>query len=312
MTTRHDRGGSWMLPEVTAEDLLYVSSPDDKNDDINVFSYPQGKLVGGLSITGYGVFGLCSDDKGNVFVTTAGNVNSGTSSQVYEYAHGGTQPIATLSDPAFGNDCAVDPTTGNLAVANDFGTGNGYDHGNVAVYQGGQGSATIYYDPDIYWYDWCVYDSNGNLYVDGSSEGGPYPLAELPKNGSAFEAVTLNETPLAESLQWDAGDLVISGWQWQKRQATETIYRVKLSGSRGTVVGTTTISTETKPRKRLPNLAQYTLYRKTLVGAGFNDRQVHFWRYPAGGLPTKSLLASEKYPAYGVAISVAPTHSLRK
>src|ERR1700688_4758776 len=71
-----------------------------------ILSYPQGKLVGSFSTFGGGV---CSDAQGNVFLTHNGTV--------YEFAHGGTTPIATLSLP--GNSavgCSVDPVTGNLAV----------------------------------------------------------------------------------------------------------------------------------------------------------------------------------------------------
>ena len=40
-------------------------------------------------------------------------------SQMVEYAHGGTSSIATLGDPSeYPEGCAVDPATGNLAVAN--------------------------------------------------------------------------------------------------------------------------------------------------------------------------------------------------
>lgn len=296
-------GKSWMLPEAKSEDLLYVSGSQPDGDDISVFSYPRGKLVGRLKVTDYTVFGLCADSKGNVFVTTDGNLSSGINSEVYEYAHGGTQPIASLSDPGFGNDCAVDPTTGNLAVANWDGSLGSLDHGSVAIYQGAEGTATVYYDPNIYWYEWCVYDTSGNLYVDGRNEGGGYPLAELPRGSGSFLNITLSESFLAESLEWDAGDLVIAGWQWKPRQATEMLYRVQLSGTEGTVVGTTTIRTHTKPRKRRDDAGQYTLQGSRLIGPGFNDPEVHFWRFPEGGWPSKSLGSPKDSSFYGVAIS---------
>jgi hypothetical protein len=312
IATQGAHGGSWMLPDAKSDDLLYVSLSDRESngDEIYVFSYPKGKLVGGLSLPQDYPMGLCSDDKGDLFVTTYGDVNSTADSYVYEFAHGGTQPIATLSDPGFGNDCAVDPTTGNLAVANWFGSLGSFDHGSVAIYQGAQGTATPYYDRNIYWYEWCVYDTNGNLYVDGSNEGGGYPLAELPEGSSSFLSLTLNdESILPESLQWDSGDLVVEGWQWAKHQATENVYQVQLSGSEGTVVETTTIATNTKAHKVRYNPGQYILKGKTLIGAGFNDPAVHLWRFPEGGLPIKSLRAPKGFPAYGVAFSVAPSGS---
>ena len=307
---RPNRAGSWMLPEAKKESLLYVSLSrvESNGDDIYVFSYPQGKLVGALSLTQYYPRGLCTDRKGHLFVTTWGN-STGTNSVVYEYVHGGTQPIATLSDPGLGNDCAIDPKTGNLAVANWFGHLGSFDHGSVAVYQGARGTAIPYYDSNIYWYEWCVYDTSGNLYVDGYNEGGSYPLAELPSGSGSFVNLTLDDESIdAQSLQWYGGNLVIGGWEWTTHQATEQVYEVQLSGSEGTIVRTTTISTHTRARKRNANYGEYILRGQTLIGVGFNDPQVHLWDFPEGGFPTKSLEAHNAYPAYGVAVSIAPSH----
>ena len=98
------------------------------------------------------------------------------------------------------------------------------------------------------------------------------------------------------------------GWQWTTHQPTEQVYEVHLSGSEGTIVRTTTISTHTKARKRNPNYGEYILRGQTLIGVGFNDPQVHLWGFPEGGFPTKSLEAPNAYPAYGVAVSIAPSH----
>ena len=75
---------------------------------ICVVSYPAGKLVDSISVSGE-LGGDCADSAGNVFVTN--------NTEVLEYSHGGTSPIATLSlrgDDAAG--CSIDPGTGNLAV----------------------------------------------------------------------------------------------------------------------------------------------------------------------------------------------------
>jgi hypothetical protein len=102
-----DRGESWMLPEGKGADLLYVS--DGGTDDVLVFSYPQGALVGTLS--GFdNPYGLCTDVKGDVFVV---NESADT---VVEYAHGGKTPIATLNLGTPTLACSVDEHTGDLAV----------------------------------------------------------------------------------------------------------------------------------------------------------------------------------------------------
>src|SRR5579863_10312478 len=113
-----ERGKSWMLPEAKSSDLLYVAaSPDGPNGSAYVYTYPQGRLVG--TLTGFGVpRGECADSAGDVFIVAYTN-QSMSSSTIYEYAHGGTKPIAALSDPDVAVGCAVDPTTGDLAASGD-------------------------------------------------------------------------------------------------------------------------------------------------------------------------------------------------
>ena len=82
-------GHSWMGPDAKKDTLLYAS--DSAADVVNVFSYPRGKLVG--TLTGFQTpQGMCVDKAGNVFIT-----NSGLG-EILEYAHGGTTPIATISN----------------------------------------------------------------------------------------------------------------------------------------------------------------------------------------------------------------------
>jgi hypothetical protein len=155
IATHADRGKSWMLPEAKTEDLLYASSqsgpPTYYRPTVWVFSYPQGKLVGKLM--GFApsaqLYGLCTDRKGDVFVTGWG---TGTvlQSQIYEFAHGGTQLKATLNDPGSAFGCAIDPTTGNLAVTNYFSQSGPSNNGNVEIYRHAKGKPTMHYDNNIY------------------------------------------------------------------------------------------------------------------------------------------------------------------
>jgi len=126
-----DSGRSWMAPGAETQDLLYIS--DEGTNDVYVYSWPQLKLVGTLTGFSYPQ-GECVDTKGDVFV-----VNGRAQSQVVEFLHGGTKPIATLSDNYSNHPsgCAVDPTTENLAVTN-LETGNKGD-GNVIIYKKARG-----------------------------------------------------------------------------------------------------------------------------------------------------------------------------
>ncbi len=78
-----------------------------------------------------------------MFVTTETSLTHG---YVYEYSHGGTQSIATLSDPGSPYGCSVDPTTGNLAVANTTSSGYYGYYGYVAIFPDAEGTATTYND----------------------------------------------------------------------------------------------------------------------------------------------------------------------
>ena len=147
-----DRGGSWMLPEAKSSTLLYVGT----GDNVYVLSYPQGKLIGSLNVSGND---LCSDKTGDVFIPTGGY-------QILEYAHGGASPIQTLETGDIPLGCAVDPTTGNLAV-----TQEASGAGEVAVFANAKYPSTWYRDSFIYTYGLCGYDDQGNLFIDGSGTG---------------------------------------------------------------------------------------------------------------------------------------------
>lgn len=120
----HER--SWMANDADTLDLLYVSSA--KDGGVYAYSYPQGALKGWLLDRRAG--GLCSDRDGDVFVPEGG--------QILEYNHGGTQPLAVLHNPLGGAPqfCAVDPSTGNLALSAGTPGKSG-----IAIYTNAQGSA---------------------------------------------------------------------------------------------------------------------------------------------------------------------------
>ena len=105
---------SRMEPKASQQDLLYLASSSSEGS-VYVYTYPQGRLAG--TLTGFiAPRGECSDSAGDVFIVAYSN-SSYTASTIYEFAHGGTDPIATLSDPDGAVGCAVDPTTGNLAAS---------------------------------------------------------------------------------------------------------------------------------------------------------------------------------------------------
>jgi hypothetical protein len=257
-----------------------------------MLNYPQGQVQAQFQ-TPYGTpLGACADQNGNVFVS----VETGGGGDIFEYAHGGTSPIATLDDydgtPAA---CFVDPTTGNLAVANQDSGRAGLD-----IYQNAQGGATYYSDPNVYAFYFCTYDDDGNLFVDGEGGSPLRPtLSELPSRGSSFTEIALNKKiGRPGSLQWMGTYLAMGG-------GTKTVYHVKISGSAGDIVGKTPVHASTYPS------LTYTIDGKTLISTygsahrkrSFPDR-VAYYEYPKGGAPTELLGPFHGSVVTGVAISV--------
>src|SRR5580693_2931535 len=66
-------GKSWMLPEATSQDLLYVSvsTTNYTDSEVQVYSYSSNQLVGTLTGFKYAT-SLCSDTIGDVFVIDIG------------------------------------------------------------------------------------------------------------------------------------------------------------------------------------------------------------------------------------------------
>jgi hypothetical protein len=263
---RVDHGSSWMSPEAKKADLLYVS--DDGTFDVYVYSYPAGKLEG--TLTGFHEpGGLCVDETGDIFITNTGD------SSVLEYAHGGTSPIATLADSGQKpQGCSVDPTTGNLAVTSVSGTA--YESGNVAIYKGATGEPTSYTDPNIYYYYFCAYGPNGNLYVDGESYSfSGSAFARLDPSSGKFKVITLDQ-PIGYpgGVQWNEDDLAVGD------QDASVIYQFAINEGKGTKVGSTPLTGST-------DVIQFWIQGSTVIGPDYDNADVSYWRYPSGGEPTK-------------------------
>ena len=227
------RGRSWILPSAKKSDLLYVS--DLLAQVVDIYTYGKGyELVGELT----GFFnpeGLCVDKTGNVYVT---NDTSRGVYQITEYAHGSTSPIRTINDPdGRANGCSVDPTTGNLAVADFWGPSEVI--GNVAVYPKASGTPTSYSNPNIFYDYYCAYDDKGNLFVDGETEGSVFGLGKLSKGGSTLNFVNIDETIyLPGGVQWDGKYLAVGDQVAVKHNFTSTIYQFSINGSEATTVNT--------------------------------------------------------------------------
>jgi hypothetical protein len=267
MTVHPDQSHSWMAPDAKNQALLYIS--DLNTYDVYVYAYPKGKLKGRL--TGFGgPEGECVDKKGHVFIANFALSN------VLEYAHGGTSPVATLSDPGYYPvGCSVDPTTGDLAVANYVSTGG--DPGNVVIYKDAKGVPTAYADPLVNEMTFCGYDNAGNLFVDGSTSGGTFAFDELPSGGASLEKILLNQSiGVPGGVQWDGTYVAVGD------RAANVIYRFTINGIKGKEAGSVSLGDSS-------DVNQFWTDGSKVIGSDFGAANVGFWNYPTGGSPTKTI-----------------------
>ena len=285
----------WTKGGLTQKDLLYVTNADN---EVTVYNYANQTLVGVL--TGFSQpMGDCSDTSGNVYVTDY------TAQQIVEYAHGVSEPIEKLSDtPDHPYACSVDPKTGNLAVANDDGTSQ---QGNIAIWQHGSGSPTLYTDSKAENFESCAYDSNGNLFATSGYAGYGYQtsFAWLPSGGSKL--VSLNVPGPNPSWKWSG----VFGVGWDGKFFVidaSTIYRIALTHGQAFYVSEIQLTYDEEQGENGP----YVFYLKTptteanavIAGANGDDgASVNYWAYTAGGAQTAEIAHGVDRP-FGVAISL--------
>lgn len=284
-------GKSWMLPEAKNEDLLYVANYFAA---VNVYNFRTLALVGTLSV--YYPGGECTDESGNVFITSV------KGSSIVEYAHGGTTPIATLTDSSFyPDDCFIDTASGNLCVANLDG-GVGGSSGNLSIYRHAEAPPQSYVDANPYddEYFACTYDGDGNAFVDVSGPDGHLVFDELPVGAKKLKRIWLGHNHHRSSdLDWD-GRFLTNG------DAANTVYRFSVGVDRKRVyydgrtmlraVGSGVATTRVVP------------YAGALEMVGtVSGNAVQIWRYPSGW--SLRYITSGLDSPDGVAVSLAPTHS---
>lgn len=271
-------------------DLLYISDAQY----LYIYTYPAIVYVKELLI-GNEISGLCSDARGDVFVTEF------IGEAVLEYPHSGEGPTATLPFPdARPSGCSVDPTSHSLAVTNYSGKRAG-ETGSIGIFKQST-SPTVLHDSTLFYYDFCTYDAKGNLFVDGQDIYFNPVIAELPKGASRFTDLTLRGLPKSfgypAGLVWDGKYLALGDLD------SSVVYRLQVSGDSATVVSSVRL-------RKGQEVEQFTLvaypgrrHGMTLIGPNSADRSVYFWSYPRGGKPAREITGLDG--AFGSAISVAP------
>jgi len=250
-------------------DLLYISDPTF--NDVYIYSYPALKPVG--TLTGFNLpGGLCSDRLGNVFVADL------LDRQIFEYGHGNSKRIETLNVNGYPEGCSVDPSTGNLAVANYGSSGS---PGDIAIFPHARGTPAIYSDPTMISFTNCAYDESGNLFADGQKYGNAPGLVELPNGGGALKDLAFTRSfDAIGSVQWDGHYIVVGG------NSRKSLYRLAISGSKVKVVGRTILESLGLP-------VSFWIEGKRILFTSYPPHSkytaIGVWAYPNGDAPKKTI-----------------------
>lgn len=271
------------------EDLLYVSN----TGAVMAYTYPAGNPAG-LELNFVEPGGICSDKRGDVFVVDL------EEDEISEYPHGASSPTNIVYD--FGYypfSCAVDPVTGDLAVAG----GRGKTTANLAIYHNDHGAPTRYNVAHIRALYYCTYDDSGNLFTEGDGRGHQGMLLELPNGSTSLSTVKLNR-PLdggAVALQWVAHRLVIDVPQESFRK--KELYQIKISGTTGTVVRTIHLDDGMRNSRTRPNHG-FWIEGRTLIEPRPTAHEIVLWDdYRRGGQPSR-IIETPDSGALGLTVSV--------
>ena len=284
------RSGSWMLPEASTEDLLYVTN----YSKVLVYTYPAGKLVGTLKGFSSSV-GECVDAKGDVFITNYEPVT------VFEYAHGGTKPIAQFPTKKSGNyGCAINPLNGDLAISG----GTRF----VEVFRGAnpKSKPEVFQDKGMGFGQFCAYDNDGNLFFDGVSPTHGQRLSELPVGSSEFAGITLSKGmrfQVESSIQWDGTYLTVLTYVPWGHGSPKLLQLRILDNARGEKAGEVSLGAPAN------TVLQYFLTNGTAVipnirALSGQNSTVLLYKYRSGGSPYSSIRKNIN-DARGVVVSYA-------
>jgi hypothetical protein len=231
-------GGSAVSPDASkASSLLYVSNASN----VTVYTYGNG---GGITLVGTlagfkSPEGMCTDSAGDVWIT---DYESGN---VYEYAHGGSTPIATITAKlGLPYACAVDNATGNLAVSYWHPYGHYRNYAEVIVYPHGAKPGASY-GPKTGFYRayFLAYDSQSNLYTTGTACGyydcyraSYIHLFELAAGQSTFKLIRGPARQSAPSAIVWVNPSLLMGSGKSGDGGTQAL-KVQVTGGRSKVIG---------------------------------------------------------------------------
>ena len=285
---RHfNRRASWMLPGAKQQWLIYVS--DGASGTVDVYNYRSktGKLYGQLTGLNF-PYGQCIDGAGNVYV-----VDNGTA-EVYEFAHGGTTPIATVADQfGYPTGCSVNPKNGDMAITNFDSLSSG--GGGVVIASGGlSGKQTNYSGTALYRAFPPGYDPAGNLFVQGTDYSGVPSFQELPAGKKAFKPLNGLAVGFPGSVAWDGKYLTATDQNYRFNYTT-MIYRITVTSGEVKIAGKTELTDSCYPYHNWmvaiqPFVTGMGDKQNVVVAGNLNcPNRENYFSYTKGGNPTRSI-----------------------
>ncbi len=294
-----DHRKSWVSPDIARSTKLLFES-DIGTDDVDVYLLPDMTLK--ATLTGFAEpLGECADNHGNVWIADAYN------DAMFEYSHAGKR-INTIENAGPNpQGCAVNSSNGEIAVV-EYSAAGYTGPGEVYVYSKPSAKPTILRNPDMFFYEFALYDPGGRLWIDGSSTFSNI----LSKCGrSSCSTVILHGGSIFSigSIAWDATkstmvvfDLYchdvpsLCSYPVSKRGriGSPTLYLNHAGGGFCTVFQTA-LTTVGKQSYVVGGDSEYTC-------SGYKNSTVDLWLYPAGGA-ARSYVGAVVYP-YGAAVSI--------
>ncbi|HEY4434308.1 MAG TPA: hypothetical protein VGM99_07875 [Candidatus Cybelea sp.] len=273
-------------------DLLYVGAQREGA----IYSYPDGSPIGTFS-TSATIHGMCSDAKGDVFIVAGKNgAEPSAAGYVYEFAHGGTSPVATLNLPTheIPVSCSSDRGSGDLAVTSynsrDFAP-------KIEVYAGAHGTPATFASGALGANPQAGYDASGDLFVTSGGNLG----VELVKGSQQLATITFDQTlGGVDHVQWDGAHFALQSFQdseHNKERLFEHVYRLKISGDQATIMGLSQFK-----HWHAGEPGQSWIDGDTLVATPGST--IALWKYPAGG--QAYLVLHPSHVSKAVTISRAP------
>lgn len=270
---------------------VYISA----GDEVEVYKYAQDYFL--ESLTGLqSARGECSSASGELFVANYGD------GDVLSFLPG-AKHAQYIADPSpYPVDCSTDPTTGSLAVANEYGTTQS-SSGNVAIYSHAKGKPKVYQYGGFSKITSCAYDGAGDLIVTGYKSS-LLTFAYLPPRAKKLESLSVEVSADWRGpafVRWDGMHIVIA---FENNFDGLIFVRYKLKHGIADETGATAV--------RLSDIASSPFWVGRVHAARGNANAiasattygVYFWSYPAG-----TLLFEMGYgiDSYGTGITVIPT-----